>query len=102
MGNRGTVCEKGLMRVRTMPGGVKLPMSSWAACQLGGMTDCGGVSLKHSAEGMGGVCKALALGQALKLCAGVEKSIAPARHGRDPTFVVGSQQREKRAPLLQR
>ena len=61
-----------------MPSGAKLPISAWAACQLGGMSGCGGVSSKHSAEGMGGVSRALVPGQALKLCAGVEKSIAPA------------------------
>ena len=63
-----------------MPMGVKAPISSWADCQLAGMSDCGGVSSKHSTDGIGGVCHELtaAPGRALKLCAGVEKWIAPA------------------------
>lgn len=71
-----------------MPSGAKLPISAWAACQLGGISGCGGVSSKHSAKGMGGVSKAPVAGQALKLCAGVEKSIAPARH-KHPSRITG-------------
>ena len=48
---------------------------------MGGMSDGGGVSSKHSVDGIGGVSQgvvAVVLGSKLKLCAGVEKSIAPA------------------------
>ena len=34
----------GVSQQRTMPCGVKLPMSAWADCQFGGISDCGGVS----------------------------------------------------------
>ena len=62
-----------------MPMGVKAPISSCADCQFAGMSDCGGVSSKHSADGIGGVCHELVAvpGRALKLCAGVEKLMAP-------------------------
>ena len=44
------------------------------------MSDGGGVSSKHSVDGIGGVSQgvvAVVLGCKLKLCAGVEKSMAP-------------------------